>query len=310
MPPWRPNPWVEPLPDWYATKLEDVLPRRGFVFPKGHKIFDAKRDWVLVKWAIEAPAPNLEESEVDAALAAIMTDANTIADRYTQSNRMFIDLDGQVCSKPFHAIIEEARKKHLWTEIVPDGRFPILVQKLFRARFLYNTFTHIRGRPEEDKGKQEGKLAQAIDKWIGTHPVENADENYARTPQHLVDYMIDKLTKGEGSDWIGSDQSDTDSGMDTEDGSRSGQGVKGKKTSKYFDGDSEDDEEDEEDLGDEDAPWIPWIQLWYGSNGNHLNDDEKSPWVHRKHRLLDEDEDKDGDDFGTTNSIRFGLLRN
>ncbi|KAG4217196.1 hypothetical protein PC116_g34323, partial [Phytophthora cactorum] len=176
MEPGMPLPPWEQFANWYDIKLEDILPHDGFVFPEGYKIFKAKEDWVRVKWAIEAPVPTLEEEKVDAVLAAIMEDANIIVSNFRRIHSASIR-PGCLST---NAILESARKKHDWTEIVPDGRFPRLLKKLIHARTLYNQITHILGRSEAEKGKEQGKLATAIDVWTKTRPVDDPKPFYAR----------------------------------------------------------------------------------------------------------------------------------
>ncbi|KAI1418320.1 hypothetical protein F5Y13DRAFT_148979 [Hypoxylon sp. FL1857] len=253
MPVRTPGPPNDPLSEWYATTLEDVLPRRGFVYPEGHKVFRARQDWVLVKWAIEAAAPDLEEDEVDNALAAIMNDANAIMKHYYGSSRAFANLDGQTRNTTFSNIIETACGEHEWTAIVPIGRFPRLMKELFRARALYNELSHIRGLPEEDKYKQDGKLAKAIDEWVGTQPVVEPDERYARLGQHLIDYIVDKTTKGE----------DVDSDL-------------------FDDGDSEND--------DDQGRWISWTELWHSKDSKYTRWVHNNYFWSKKDK---EDEDDD-----------------
>ncbi|KAI0847375.1 hypothetical protein F5Y00DRAFT_241280 [Daldinia vernicosa] len=262
-------PW-EPLTNWYDTKLEDILPHDGFIFKEGHKIFKKKQDWVRVKWAIEAPAPTLEEDKVDAALAAIMNDANIISNTFQQTYFALIDYS----RFPTDAILESARKKHDWTEIVPDGRFPHLMKKLIRARTLYNRITWILGRSETEKSKQQGKLATAIDEWTRTRPTDDPEPFYARMPQYLKDYMISRLIEGKGADWnyFKGDHSDDEeptshgtSEVTKKKGSKKGSKKGPKKIS-----------------SDENAPWV---HTNYASNPDRVpesmeeEDDENAPWI-------------------------------
>ncbi|KAI1643993.1 uncharacterized protein F4817DRAFT_319273 [Daldinia loculata] len=261
-------PW-EPLTNWYDTKLEDILPHHGFVFKEGHKIFKAKQDWVRVKWAIEAPAPTLEEDKVDAVLAAIMNDANIISNTFQQTHFASIDYS----RFPTNAILESARKEHDWTEIVPDGRFPHLMKKLIRARTLYNRITGILGRSEADKSKGQGKLATAIDEWTRTHPVDDPEPYYAQMPQYLKDYMISRMIEGKGADWnyFKGDHSDDEStnnptGCGTSNDTKK-KGCKNTLTDEdapwvhtNYASNSECMLESMEDEEDENAPWIPWSQ--------------------------------------------------
>ncbi|KAI8959660.1 hypothetical protein F5Y11DRAFT_332492 [Daldinia sp. FL1419] len=255
--PTPPPPW-EPLPNWYDTKLEDILPHDGFVFPEGYKIFKIKQDWVRIKWAIEAPAPTLAVDKVDEVLAAIMNDANIIAIMSQQTHDTYIDYS----SDRVEDILERARKEHSWTEIVPDGRFPHLLKKLIQARALYNQITSIIGRSEDEKSRPQGKLATAIDRWIHSSPTDEPDVRYAEMPQFLQDFMIKDMIDKEFEDCDSKDDStDTNTGTGT------------------------DEEGSDEDLGDEDAPWV---HTNYMSNGEHTprsaydeddEDDENAPWI-------------------------------
>ncbi|KAI0099351.1 hypothetical protein F4814DRAFT_432966 [Daldinia grandis] len=266
-------PW-EPLINWYDTKLEDILPHHGFVFKEGHKIFKVKQDWVRVKWAIEAPAPTLEEDKVDAVLAAIMDDANTISNTFQQTHSASIDYS----RFPTDAILELARREHGWTEIVPDGRFPRLMKKLIRARALYNRITWVLGRSEAEKGKQQGKLATAIDKWTRTRPVDEPEPCYARMPQYLKDYMISRMIEGKGADWnfFQGDHSDDESidNMDVADGDND--------TSHGASKDTKRKKRPKTTSTDEHAPWV---HTNYASSPERIpgstkeDDDENAPWI-------------------------------
>ncbi|KAF3058141.1 hypothetical protein GL218_05242 [Daldinia childiae] len=241
MEPGRPlAPW-EPLTNWYDTKLEDILPHHGFVFKEGHKIFKTKQDWVRVKWAIEAPAPTLEEEKVDAVLAGIMDDANIISNNFQQTYSASIDYS----HFPTDAIIESARKEHGWTEIVPDGRFPLLMKKLIRARTLYNRITWILGRSEADK------------------TVLRATTSISRS------YMISRMVEGKGADWnfFKGDNPDYEFTNNP-----IGYGTSNYKKKKEYNN----------TLSDEDAPWV---HTNYASNPEYTvesiedEDDENAPWI-------------------------------
>ncbi|KAI1466209.1 uncharacterized protein F4812DRAFT_436293 [Daldinia caldariorum] len=291
MEPGKPHaPW-EPLPNWYDTKLEDILPRDGFVFPDGYKIFNVKQDWVRVKWAIEAPAPTLEEHKVDAVLAAIMDDANIIAGAFRQNRLIFNDNNNRSCLST-DEILESACKEHDWTEIVPDGRFPHLLKTLIRARKFYNQITHIRGRSEAEKDKQQGKLATAIDVWTKTHPVDDPDPRYARMTADLKESMINRLIEGKGVKRARDDEStDTEKEADNKPDDRGPDKCTNHKRSKK----SEKEPQKKvrkvsrkafhKDLSDEDCPWV---HTNYSSTPQRTpaapmsteeEDDESAPWV-------------------------------
>ncbi|KAI0836642.1 hypothetical protein F5Y06DRAFT_100325 [Hypoxylon sp. FL0890] len=189
-----------------------------------------------------------------------MSTANALMKYYHGSSRNFTNIDGQTRNRVFNGIMEAARGEHEWTVIIPEGRLPTLMKKLFRARALYNELSHIRGMPEEDKYKQDGKLAQAIDQWIGSRPVEEPDERYARMHQHIIDYIVDKKIKGERVEW------------DFAIGDFSGD-------------DSEDDGGNQR--------WIPWRELWYGKSAKSPSD-EDAGWVHNNY-FWNEKDDEDGE---------------
>ncbi|KAI1808847.1 hypothetical protein F4811DRAFT_3385 [Daldinia bambusicola] len=288
MEPGKPHaPW-EPLPNWYDTKLEDILPRNGFIFPKGHKIFNVKQDWVRVKWAIEAPVPTLEEDKVDTVLATIMDDANIIAGSYHQSRLAANDYN---CIST-DAILESARKEHDWTEIVPDGRFPHLLKTLIRARTLYNQITHIRGRSEVEKNKRQGRLASAIDVWTKTRPVDDPDPCYARMPEDLKESMINRMIEGKGVKRI-IDEESTDT--EKEAGNKPDDRCSDKRTDQKKSKKPEKElqkkarkvskKASKNDLSDEDRPWV---HTNYSSTPTRMpavpmsteeEDDENAPWV-------------------------------
>ncbi|KAI1475149.1 hypothetical protein F4774DRAFT_398185 [Daldinia eschscholtzii] len=290
MEPGMPLPPWEQFANWYDIKLEDILPRDGFVFPEGYKIFKVKEDWARVKWAIEAPVPTLEKEKVDSVLAAIMEDANTIVSNFRRIHSSSIR-PGCLST---NAILESARKMHDWTKIVPDGRFPRLLKKLIHARTLYNQITRILGRSEAEKGKEQGKLAAAIDVWTKTRPVDNPKPFYARMPEDLKQYMIKRMIEGKGAKW-GSDDEHTDEkvissskpndcGTDkkrmhkkrTDRKIRKALEKKPRKASKKT---------SKKKLTDEDAPWV---HTNYSSSPARLpgtpasaeqEDDENAPWI-------------------------------
>ncbi|OTB01193.1 hypothetical protein M426DRAFT_323704 [Hypoxylon sp. CI-4A] len=187
---------VVALPDWwYKVEFQDIFHHHGFILPKSLKIFETDEDWVDFKWAIHIQAANLEVRDVDAAFAAIMTEANSIAHSLGNSPRTIIDGRNQACRVSFGAIIEAARKRYAWTRPVADDVFPRIMKQLFRARLQYIHHTQVVGAPEADKGKEESVLALEIDKWLGVHPGERPTGNYARDPQQYIDYKVDKATQ-------------------------------------------------------------------------------------------------------------------
>ncbi|KAI1455346.1 hypothetical protein F4805DRAFT_459910 [Annulohypoxylon moriforme] len=235
-----------PQQKWYDIKLKDVIPRRGFVFTEGREIVDAGSD-AIMKWAIESEVPNLDRSEVDEILADLMTDANAIADHYSQSRCLYMDLDGKVRAKPIVAILETACSGHKWVKVVPRQVFLDFIEELSLARSTYATLTRIRGMPEADKGHQ-GHLALAIDEWNGTSPVEDADYRYSQMPPHKIRRIINKVLGGDFADLELSDESFMGS--------------------------------DEVDPEDPKASWSPWNPSFAGTDGTSESNDEDAPWIH------------------------------
>ncbi|KAI0383308.1 hypothetical protein F5Y04DRAFT_251030 [Hypomontagnella monticulosa] len=123
---------------WYATGLEDILPRRGFTYPAGHKVFTRERDSILIKWALQSKEAHRSETGVDHALGAIMNDAIAIADGVWKDERQrLMDGANSPLRVPLAAIFESARKFYSWTEMVGDDLFPYLMLDLIRARRTY-----------------------------------------------------------------------------------------------------------------------------------------------------------------------------
>lgn len=176
-----------------------------------------------------------------------MSYADDIMKHYYGSIRAFTKLDDETRNTAFNAVIEAACQELEWTVIVPEGRFPHLMKKLFRARALYNELSHVRGLPEEDKHKKEGKLAKAIDKWIGTRPVKEPDQRYACMHQHLIDHIVDEKINGEEADW-------------------------------GFPMDNDPDHDSDNDDEDDNRRWIPWRELWYRKGAKSQSED--APWQH------------------------------
>ncbi|KAI1097914.1 hypothetical protein F4804DRAFT_338730 [Jackrogersella minutella] len=280
-----PGPSGAPVTDWNAIQLEDILPRRGFVFPENHKIFNSEQDELVIKKAIEVAAPILSQRQVDAVLATIVFDAIDTADQY------------KTTTHHFDAIIEGMRKQHRWTESVPDGVFPHLMVKIFQARRLYVSLTRICGIPYEDHDQKYGKLAMAIDEWCGTRPAEEAEAKYASMPDYKINRKVDKMMKRASEEAMLTYQSYSDFDKKA---SHSAKDVKGKKPVKV---ERIDENNDEDDLGDENAPWIPWRQLWYGNKGKRPDpNDESAPWVHPP-SFYETELDMFGDDASITNPL-------
>ncbi|KAI4862022.1 hypothetical protein F4820DRAFT_431819 [Hypoxylon rubiginosum] len=205
-------------PSWYNVTLEDIIPYRGFVFQEDHNIFEEEQHWVLVKMALQVFAPALELQKVDIALAAIMNDTIRIAAEYRESHpyEIFVEAD-HISTIPVDAVFEEARKQSIWALDLPSGLVPHLMHKLIRGRHLYNKFTHFRGTPKRDLLKKPGQLATAIDEWLREKPVEKPDEEYARTPAEMIDYMMERMLEGKGADWDAFDDDDENDHSDYED---------------------------------------------------------------------------------------------
>lgn len=133
--------------NWYATGVEAILPRQGFAFPPNHKIFDHDEDWISVKWALQAQVSGRTKSGVDAALAAIMVEANRIAGTVVNSP----------VKVPVTAVFESARKFYSWTKMVKDDCFPGLMLDLISARRAYKKLASTRGLADHDNEKKQGQ---------------------------------------------------------------------------------------------------------------------------------------------------------
>ncbi|OTA53961.1 hypothetical protein K449DRAFT_203248 [Hypoxylon sp. EC38] len=159
--------------------------------------------------------------------------------------RSFVELDGETRDVAFNKVIEDACATLHWTVIVPKGLFPHLFRKLFRARALHNKLSHVCSLPEDYEYKEEGKLAKAIDKWIGTRPVKEPDCRYVHMPQHFIDYIVNEKMNDEKLDLNFSMEDFSDYDSDTD---------------------------------EENRRWIPWRELWARESAKYL--DEDAFWEH------------------------------
>ncbi|XXH04165.1 hypothetical protein Hte_010578 [Hypoxylon texense] len=205
-------------PSWYDVTLEQIIPYRGFIYRRGHKIFDEEKHWVLVKMALQVFAPSLELQKVDIALASLVKDATRIAAEYRATHPLEIfEEPGYISTIPIDAIFEEARKQSVWAIDVPEGLIPHLMHKLIRARSLYIKFSHLRGTPEHHLNQQPWHLATAIDEWLRDKPVKEADEEYTRKPAEILHYMMERMLEGKGADWDALESDNDDDHSDYED---------------------------------------------------------------------------------------------
>ncbi|KAL7622844.1 hypothetical protein AAE478_006523 [Parahypoxylon ruwenzoriense] len=170
----------------HQLTLEEVLPRHGFFFQEGEKIFDTETESSIVKMALQVFTTHFTERKIDRALAAILREAVTI----TRSYWVHISYS-----------IEAARMNFIWCDNLPNGLIPRLLGTLIHARELYVRFTHYLGPPPDAGHKEDGELAKTIDDFTGRYPAEKQDERWADADPKLIDYLVDKHIKGEPADW-------------------------------------------------------------------------------------------------------------
>lgn len=73
---------------------------------------------------------------------------------------------------------------------------------LITSRERHIKFTHY--RPNKVDPSTEGKLAKAIDEFIGDSPAAEPDEHWKETDEldpKIIDKMMERMRKGLGADW-------------------------------------------------------------------------------------------------------------
>ncbi|KAI0179489.1 hypothetical protein GGR52DRAFT_536400 [Hypoxylon sp. FL1284] len=181
---------------WYHNvTLEDVLPRRGFLFAEDHKIFDTVQDGLVAKWALHVATPWFEEYKIDEALAAVMNEFLRLLTIVRNPSGSCYLTEDQI-----DEIFEHAGQSFSWAEHLPKGFLSRLMGKMIRGRFVYVRLTEMRGMPESDVGKKTGQLAAAIDVWRREKPFEKPDESWTRMPAMFVDYAMERFIQGKGAD--------------------------------------------------------------------------------------------------------------
>ncbi|CAJ2502215.1 Uu.00g096090.m01.CDS01 [Anthostomella pinea] len=162
----------------------EALPKVGFVYKEGVKMFQREQDSAAFKQALQQVSSNLHKIEVDEALAELFTKAKELKKQ------------GSIQLAP---TFEAAGKAIPWSSSLDEHIVVEAMSFLRGARELHIKFTTYRAFPQNHI--TEGKLAKAIDTFTDIYPAKEPDESFKRMDPKMIDGMMDKMRKGQKANW-------------------------------------------------------------------------------------------------------------
>lgn len=183
--------------------LRNVLPLRGFVYPRTKYILSAH-----IATKVLLALRTWDRDQADELLAKLFVAAGRLRPECSD------------CTTHFGTLFQQAGEHVFWSCHLSGKTVMTLMLALLRGRGLYVKFSGYR-RPG-NLAEDNTKLAKAIDAFTGTVPAAKPDELFDDWPKKELKRMMDRIRETQAPEWHAEgeeedgDQSD-DEGSDWDD---------------------------------------------------------------------------------------------